>query len=150
MLKDIDYSLFSFESGFLCCQGKKIDLTTFVQIAEEESAKKQEFLKTNNQHNLTNVTRTRSEMGVFSDYPHYYQITTEGAKEPICYAIRNSENGEFILSSKENIFCKFGPNFIGIIQPNFAGTHFDLFDWGLEAKQIKDLPKSFMPLRRRL
>lgn len=29
-------------------------------------------------HNLTKVLRSRSEQGVFSDYPHFYRLVQEG------------------------------------------------------------------------
>lgn len=57
---------------------QKIDLTNFLPIAEQIHKEKQALLQTNNQHNLTNVQRTKSDMGVFSDYPHYYSLTPEG------------------------------------------------------------------------
>jgi hypothetical protein len=33
---------------------------------------------TNNMHNLTKVLRSRSDQGVFSDYPHFYKLVQEG------------------------------------------------------------------------
>ena len=56
------------------------------------------MLATNNMHNLTNVKRTKSEMGVFSDYPHYFDITREGSDTPMIFGIRSTENGEFVIS----------------------------------------------------
>ncbi len=46
--------------------------------AEAEFEDKQKVLAENNQHNLTNILRTKSEMGVFSDYPHFFKIEKEG------------------------------------------------------------------------
>ena len=51
-------------------------------------------------HNLNKVFRDKSEAGLFSDYPHFYKFNTEGKTEPKMHAIRNSENGEFIISSE--------------------------------------------------
>ena len=42
--------------------------------------------------------RTKSEMGVFSDYPHIYKLHLEGKKDELLYAMRATENGEFIIS----------------------------------------------------
>ena len=40
---------------------------------------------------------------------------------------------------------------MGIIMPNFLGTRFEVFDYGFESSLIsKDLPKDFLPSRRRL
>jgi len=119
-------------------------------VADEENNRKEKFLEENNLHNLTNVTRSKSDMGVFSDYPHFYEIAAEGKTEPICYATRASENSEFVLTSSKDVHCKYGPNFLGVIKPNFTGTVFDLYDWGFEQKEMKDLPKNFVPAKRRL
>ena len=42
----------------------------------------------------------------------------------------------------------YGQNFMGILQANMLGTRFDLFDFGLEAKHLKELPKGFLPRQR--
>lgn len=99
-------------------------------------------------HNLTNVFRNKSEMGVFSDYPHFYDLKTEGQEQSLLFGTRMTENGEFIISSQKDVFCLYGQNFLGILKPNMLGTRFDLFDYGLEAKLLKDLPKGFLPRQR--
>lgn len=50
-------------------------------------------------HNLTKVEREKSESGLLSDYPHFYKLKLEGKSDVKIHAIRNSENGEFVLSS---------------------------------------------------
>ena len=48
-------------------------------------------------------------------------------------------------------FTQFGKGYMGIIMPNFLGTRFEVFDYGFESSLIsKDLPKDFLPSRRRL
>ena len=80
---------------------------------------------TNNMHNLTKVLRSRSDQGVFSDYPHFYRLVLEGKeispdneKEPKVqengtlkypyhgelFAQRLTENGEFIISCNKDDF----------------------------------------------
>ena len=49
-----------------------------MQVAGAETALKEEYFETNNMHNLTNVIRDRSEMGMFSDYPHFFELKFEG------------------------------------------------------------------------
>jgi hypothetical protein len=132
LLKDVDLSKFTFNSGFLEYQTKKIDLAVFVPVAETEVSEKNEYFAPNNMHNLTNVSRQKSEMGLISDYPHYYDIKKEGDEEPYLFAIRESENGDFILSRKRNVFCLYGPNYIGSLKTNMLGTHFDLVNFGID------------------
>ena len=59
-----------------------------------------------------------------------------------------SENGEFIISNQKDVFCLYGQNFMGILKPNMLGTRFELYDFGLEAKLLKELPKGFLPRQR--
>jgi len=91
---------------------------------EISTDKLQAYMLTNNMHNLTKVLRSRSEQGVFSDYPHFYKLVSEGkdiaaegtvAKEgePEPYfgelfAQRMTENGEFIISKKPGDFTLYG------------------------------------------
>ena len=88
MLKDVNLNQFSFNQGFLECGGKKIDLSSFLTVAAEEIAKKNQVFETNNMHNLMNVFRKKSEMGVFSDYPHFYELRGEGQTESFLFGTR--------------------------------------------------------------
>lgn len=106
---------------------------------------KEAFFTENNMHNLTNVVRSKSEMGFVSDYPHYYQLKLEGKPKSVMFAVRTSENSEFIVSRQDGDFTMYGKNFIGVLKPNFAGTWFELYDYGLDQKQMADLPKGFLP-----
>ena len=99
-------------------------------------------------HNLTNVKRIKSEMGLFSDYPHFYTMTKEGTTKPILCATRLTENGEFIISNQKDTFCLYGPNFVGLLKPNMLGTKFELLNNGMNQKLMKDLPKDFYPFTR--
>ena len=101
MLKSVNPFDFSFTSEFLVHEKtqRKINLNAFVATALEEAELKNKHLALNNMHNLTKVGRTKSEMGLLSDYPHFYQMTVEGKQEVKLYAVRNTENGEFIVSS---------------------------------------------------
>ena len=124
---------------------RKIDLSAFVPIAKSETASRLEFLKCNNSHNLTSVKRNKSEMGFISDYPHFYSLTKEGKEETVLHGMRASENGEFIVSKTKEVFCMYGPNFVSVVKPNMLGTKFEVFDFGMDPKMMKDLPKDFYP-----
>jgi len=66
------------------------------------------------------------------------------------YAMRNSENGDFILSRQEGVFCLHGPNFVGLLRPNMLGTYFQLYDGGMDSTLLKQLPKDFLPAQKLL
>lgn len=51
-----------------------------------------------------------------------------------------TENGEFIISSKQGDFTLYGQNFVGLLRPNFLGTSFELFNNGFEEVIHKQLP----------
>ena len=103
-------------------------------------------------HNLTKVDRTKSDDGLISNYPHYYRLKQEGRTEFSLFAIRGSENGEFIISSQEKDYTLYGRGYMGKLVPNFLGTKFEVYDFGLEPGYIlaKDLPKNFLPERKRV
>ena len=84
-------------------------------------------------------------MGVFSDYPHFYELKKEGQETSALYGTRKSENGDFIISNAKDIFGLYGKNYMGILKANMLGTRFDLYDYGLQANQMKELPKGFLP-----
>ena len=101
-----------------------------IRASQEIAADKlQAFLLTNNMHNLTKVVRTRSEQGVFSDYPHFYKLVQEGktispdseteaktledgtVQMPYhgdLFACRQSVNSEFVISCKNGDFTMHG------------------------------------------
>ena len=179
MLKGINLMEYSFEDGHLVYrnimsknnEAQKIDLKLLIQASQEIAADKlQAFMLTNNMHNLTKVIRTRSEQGVFSDYPHYYKLVQEGKtlaqenEQPKTledgtvqmpyygelFACRMSENSEFIISCKEGDYTLYGQNFVGVLKPNFLGTCFTLYNDGFEEVISKQLPERFLPVRQKV
>ena len=84
-------------------------------------------------------------MGVFSDYPHFYELKAEGQTESHLFGTRQTENGDFIITDRKDVWCLYGQQYMGIMKANYLGTRFDLFDAGLEQKDMKDLPKGFLP-----
>lgn len=100
MLQNVNPYDYNFQKGFLVHEPtqKKLELSVFVPIAQEEREAKNEYLRINNMHNLTKVDRQKSEQGIISDYPHFYRLKPEGKQEVKLFGTRNSENGEFIIS----------------------------------------------------
>lgn len=117
------------------------------------------------------MLRTRNDNGVFSDYPHNYRLVQEGKElaqiddtEPKVmpdgsiklpyhgelFAQRHTENGEFVISSKWGDYTMFGQNFVGLLQPNFLGTSFNLYNSGFEEVVAKQLPEKFLPVRQKV
>lgn len=106
-----------------------------MQVAKLLQEEKEEFFSENNMHNLTNVYRKKSDMGFVTDYPHYYEMKREGNKTPVLFAVRYAENSEFIFSRQEGDFTMYGKNYVGVLKPNFAGTWFELYDFGYDAQK---------------
>lgn len=55
-------------------------------------------------------------------YPYHGELFAQG----------QTENGEFIISSKLGDYTLYGQNFVGLLQPNFLGTTFNLYNSGFE------------------
>ena len=47
------------------------------------------------------MRREKSDMGLFSDYPHFYRMKKEGTDDLYMAGQRFSENGEFIISKTD-------------------------------------------------
>ena len=56
------------------------------------------YFKVNDYFNMGKVLRRKSEDNLVDDYPHYYQLVLENDPSIVLYAVRPSENGNFILS----------------------------------------------------
>jgi hypothetical protein len=64
------------------------------------------YFACNNYFNMGRVLRRKSDENLLNDYPHYYQLVLENEPSIIMYAIRPSENGNFIIS-KNIVKCYF-------------------------------------------
>lgn len=91
-------------------------------------------------------------MGLIHDYPHFYKMTREGQDKPDLFAIRETENGDFIISTQEKVFCKFGPNYVGTVRANMLGTRFEIVNYGISPKALPwgldQLPPGFFAEER--
>lgn len=72
-------------------------------------------------------------------------MTWDDPNHPVIYAIRKSENSDFVLSKLEDDFTKYGPNYLGKIQANFWGTGFDLINYGIDVELDEGIiPEGFL------
>ena len=125
----------------------EVDLKYFLPIAYEEQARRDRYMTTNNMFNLYQTTREKSEMGYFSDYPHFYTFSSEQKESLSLYAKRETENGDFIVSMEEGDYTKFGQNYVAEVKANFWGTGFDVYNYGVDENLLTDLPVGFLPVR---
>lgn len=58
----------------------------------------EKYFKVNDYFNMGKVLRRKSDDNLVDDYPHYYQLVLENDPSIVLYAIRPSENGNFIIS----------------------------------------------------
>lgn len=103
----------------------------------------------NNFFNTGKVYRKKNNDGIIDDYPHYYQMVLDNDTELKLYAIRASENSNFILSKNINNFNKFCEDYVGEIVCNFWGTSFDIYDNGIDSTVV-NLPNNLFDNRKLL
>jgi hypothetical protein len=58
----------------------------------------EKYFKVNDYFNMGKVLRRKSDDNLVDDYPHYFQLVLENDPSIVLYAIRPSENGNFIIS----------------------------------------------------
>jgi hypothetical protein len=63
------------------------------------------YFMCNNYFNMGRVLRRKSDENLLNDYPHYYQLVLENDPSILMYAVRPSENANFLIS--KNIVIKY-------------------------------------------
>lgn len=111
-----------------------MNLNLFIYAACLINEERDSYFKSSMNFYPCKVTRVKSEEGLISNYPHYYSIHCDDMNHPKIFAIRKSENSEFVISRSMNDFSKYTPSFLGVLKANFWGTGFDLFDYGIDLK----------------
>lgn len=104
----------------------------------------------NNYFNTGKVLRQKSKEGLIHDYPHYFQMILDNDPTLQLFAVRMSENGNFLLSKNINNFNKFSEDYVGEIEANFWGTQFEIYDNGVEKGILENLPKCIFSERKLL
>lgn len=109
---------------------------------ESHRSEIEKYFKVNNHFNMGRVLRRKTDDNFgLDDYPHYYQLLLENDPNIVLFALRVSENSNFIISRSYDDFSKYGMNFVAEIVPNFWGTHFDVYDFGYEKSLYESTPK---------
>ena len=125
----------------------------FIQgINEKLNENLSKFFNVNNYFNVGKILRKKSEENLLTgdDYPHYYELSLENDDTIKLFAIRESENSNFIVSTNINDFSKYSSYYLGEIEVNYWGTVFNVYDNGYEDNIYEKIPKSIFTKRRLL
>eukprot|EP00340_Litonotus_pictus_P006496 CAMPEP_0170522974 /NCGR_PEP_ID=MMETSP0209-20121228/8359_1 /TAXON_ID=665100 ORGANISM="Litonotus pictus, Strain P1" /NCGR_SAMPLE_ID=MMETSP0209 /ASSEMBLY_ACC=CAM_ASM_000301 /LENGTH=546 /DNA_ID=CAMNT_0010810749 /DNA_START=1 /DNA_END=1638 /DNA_ORIENTATION=+ len=122
----------------------------FLSIYNKNLTKKNlSYFTENNYFNTGKIHRRKSEEGIIHDYPHYFQMVLDNDPDLDLFAVRLSENGNFLLSRNIENFNKFSEDYVGEVEANFWGTQFDIYDNGVE-KSLFDKLNPYVFNERRL
>ncbi len=108
------------------------------------------YFHENEYFNTGKIKRWKTDENIINDYPHYYQMSLDNDPDTIIFAIRESENSNFILSKNKANFSKFSVDYIGEIEANFWGTQFDIYDNGYSKALVDKIGKELLSERRLL
>ena len=128
----------------------KANLNFIQGINEKLNESLLKFYTYNNYFNTGKILRRKSDESLLTgdDYPHYYELTLENDESITLFAIRESENSNFIISTNINDFSKYGPYYLGEIEVNYWGTLFNIYDNGYEDSIYNKIPKLIFKKRR--
>ncbi|KAM3144491.1 hypothetical protein pb186bvf_003360 [Paramecium bursaria] len=98
--------------------------------------------------------RIRSQARIEDDYPHTYKLLDEAAGECHLFAYQQGPHSEILIFDKEVFFkCliqqqrvqyqKYGEGYLGLIDRNFWGTQFMVYDFGYPKEIAAKFPKYF-------
>lgn len=113
-----------------------IPLKIYKQVRESLYSKYLKYYRENEYFNTGKIRRWKTEDNLIDDYPHYFSMILDNDPDNQLYAMRASENGNFIISKDKNNFNKFCEDYIGEIEANFLGTKFEIFDNGYDKNII--------------
>ncbi len=124
----------------------------YIKFIEE---KLNNYFTVTNFFNVGKIYRRKSDINLTDDYPHYYKIVLENDPQLELHAMRESENSSFTISKSavsiffllQDDFTKYGINYVGEIVPNFWGTNFEIYDFGLEKSLYEKSCKEITKLR---
>ena len=145
------YSSFSFDKNRIKYNTNLSANLKFLQSYYESTIlqRKNKFYEINNYFNIGKVYRRKNNEGLLSDYPHFYQLSLENDTDINFFAMRESENSNFLISMSIDDFTRHSPNYLGEIEANFWGTQFTIFDCGLP-QSIYDKSPSIYPIRKNM
>jgi hypothetical protein len=99
---NINNGYFSFDEAGILYHSHRAILSANINFLKKynETIKNDmsKYFMCNNYFNMGRVLRRKSDENLLNDYPHYYQLILENDPSMVIYAIRPSENGNFILS----------------------------------------------------
>ena len=76
----------------------------------------------------------RRGMGPNGDRTHFI-LYSETTLDALVCATSTNEEGTYIFANSETDFTEHGDNYVGIMKSSFTGTHFHLYDYGMEASK---------------
>jgi hypothetical protein len=126
----------------------ELDLQFLSYIKHEMLKKSSIYHIENNYFNTGKVHRRKSKEGLTNDYPHYFQMILDNDPNLQLFAVRISENSNFILSKNANNFNKFSEDYVGEVEANFWGTQFEIYDNGVDKKLIDNVPNCIFSERK--
>ena len=153
---NISYSNFSFDKNKIIFKSNNSNCLSaniqFLQSYYESTIlqRKHKFYEINNYFNIGKVYRRKNNDGLLSDYPHFYQLTLENDTDINFFAMRESENSNFLISMSIDDFTPNSPNYLGEIEANFWGTQFTIFDRGLPQSIYDKSPSAICSLRKKM
>ncbi|CAD8117921.1 unnamed protein product [Paramecium sonneborni] len=86
-----------------------------------------------------------------TDYPHYYQLLDEAQGKQYLAAYQESPHSEILIFEKNQLqYIKYSEEYVGVIERNFWGTQFHIYDYGYPKEVSGKIPKYFGQERREL
>lgn len=87
-------------------------------------------------------------------YPHYYSMKSEEMTETYLFAKHEDVSSDFLIfqagKGNQKAGDKYDEHYVGILEKNFWGTQFTLWDNGLPQQSFEKIPEGFGSLRKKL
>uniref|UniRef100_A0A0G4GA43 Tubby C-terminal domain-containing protein n=1 Tax=Chromera velia CCMP2878 TaxID=1169474 RepID=A0A0G4GA43_9ALVE len=135
-----------FEGAFLAYRTLRTPLMTFENVLAEVNRRKIEAIRPHEGYTLCKLCRFRGEYGA---YPHVYSLRLDHSNDLMLQAGKEEENSSCAVFSDAHSTSPHSEAYIGLVEPNFWGTSFTLYDWGCEAAVKRDPIGKHFPVHER-
>ncbi|CAD8206862.1 unnamed protein product [Paramecium pentaurelia] len=123
----------------------------FKSLYKKIENRKKPFLQPLQKYQFYKTFRKRTTTSPNTDYPHYYQLLDEAQGKQYLVAYQESPHSEILIFEKDQLqYIKYSEEYVGVIERNFWGTVFHIYDYGYPKEAAGKIPKYFGQERREL
>ena len=121
----------------------EVSLDCYCNMGVDTLRKANFYHRPESKYTLMRVERTRNyDAFTGSDYPHTFKLIRDHDSVQMMYAERHSDSGDIVIGKTTS--QAYSSDYIGVMENNFWGNEFNLYDDGIPEKHVAMFPTGFV------